>query len=77
MGDAEFVETGLTLSATLKDGVLSIRLDNGSRAYFFHEGYAALLRLGTGATNGMVEVHRVRIGDDPASVGHVEPLLDP
>jgi hypothetical protein len=70
----ESTETSIAI-ATCKDGVLYILLDKTPVSLLFHEGYGALLRPGKGETEGMVEVHRVRIGDEPESLGHVEPLI--
>jgi hypothetical protein len=71
----EIAGTELKLTATVEDGVLTIRWDKMPTAFFFHDGYGALLRLGSGETDGMVELHRVQIGNDPESIGHVEPLI--
>ena len=74
----EIAGTELKLTATVKNGVLHIAWDkmpSAFGAFLFHDGYGALLRLGSGETEGMVELHRVRIGNDPESIGHVEPLI--
>ena len=65
--------TELTLSATVDQDILLIQSDKMSGSLIFHEGYAALLR----QTEGRVVLHRVRIGDDPESIGHVEPGFPP
>ncbi len=66
----------LKLTVEIMDGdVLVVKSNLLPTSFLFHDGYGALLRLGTGKTAGTVELHRIHVGDDPESIGHIETLL--
>ena len=75
MGEHLLAAAKLKLTVEMNEDVLLVKWNRLSTTFLFHDGYGALLRHGTGATAGMVELHRVRVGDDPEAVGHVEPLI--
>jgi len=76
MTESIIAGTELKLTAHVtEDGVVAITWDKLPTQFLFHEGYAALLRLGSGETEGMVELVRVPVDMEREVSGHVEPLL--
>lgn len=68
--------TELSLIATVaEDGTLKIRWDRLPTTFLCHEGYAAILRVGHGETEGMVELLRIPVDMQREVCGHTEPLL--
>jgi hypothetical protein len=80
MTETEIWGTELKLTARVEeDGTLSVEWDHQpGRRYFFHDGWMAILRKGSGETEGMIGLARVRDDDGRPVlelVDHVEPLL--
>jgi hypothetical protein len=76
MNESIIAGTELKLTAWIdSDGVLSIKWDRMPTVFLFHDGYAAILKYGSGDAEGMVELQRVRVDIDMNCAGHVEPLL--
>lgn len=74
--DTVIAGTELRLVARVEeDGTLTVSWDKMPGRFLFHQGYAALLRLGQGEIEGMVELVRVPVDVDREVSGHVEPLL--
>ncbi len=76
MTESVICGTELILIARIEpDGTFTVAWDKMPGKFLFHDGFGALLRMGRGETEGMVELHRVRVDVEVEPLGHVEPLL--